>query len=89
MKLEKLKMQVKEILPHVPGWFASALMIFFTALWSFWGAAETHHEGRWGPRSKRLPSLGQMAVTMIPQTIGMVMRRSCWSTEAPSISAAS
>ena len=62
MKPKKLKMKVREKLPHVPGWFASALMIFFTALWAFWGAAEMYHEGWWGAWYNRLPYLIPMVL---------------------------
>lgn len=58
--------RVKKTLPRVPGWIASVLMIFFTAIWTFWGAAEMYHEGWWGAWYNRLLYLIPIAVTLIP-----------------------
>lgn len=61
--------RIKEILPKLPGWLASVLMIAFTVLWTFWGAAEMYHEGWWGTWYNRLPYLAPIALTLIPTLV--------------------
>jgi hypothetical protein len=56
----------KNILPRLPGWAASILMIFFCAFWTYWGTNEMYHEGWWGAWVNRLPYLAPVAVTLIP-----------------------
>ncbi len=54
---------------RLPGWIASVLMILFTVLWTFWGAAEMYHEGWWGAWTNRLPYLVPIAATLIPTLV--------------------
>lgn len=58
-----------QILLWLPGWFASLLMIAFTAFWSYWGVGEMYHEGWWGAWYNRLPYLVPTALTLIPALI--------------------
>ena len=56
----------KRAMLRVPGWIASILMIFFTALWTYWSVAEMYHEGWWGAWYHRLPYLVPIAATLLP-----------------------
>jgi len=53
-------------LARLPGWAASILMIFFSAVWTYWGVAEMYHEGWWGAWYNRLPYLVPIVVTLGP-----------------------
>ena len=57
------------MLPNLPGWTATVLMIFFTTLWTFWGTAEMYHEGWWGAWYNRLPYLAPIVITLIPTLV--------------------
>ena len=59
----------KKILPRLPGWIASVLMILFTTVWTYWGAGEMYHEGWWGAWYNRLPYLVPIAATLIPTLV--------------------
>jgi hypothetical protein len=59
----------KKVMLRLPRWIASVLMIFFTALWTFWGIAEMYHEGWWGTWYHRLPYLVPIAVTLLPSLV--------------------
>ena len=56
----------KQTLARLPGWVASALMIFFSTFWTYWGASEMYHEGWWGAWYNRLPYLAPIAATLLP-----------------------
>ncbi|MGM0374007.1 MAG: DUF7670 domain-containing protein [Chloroflexota bacterium] len=56
-------------LSRLPGWIASLLMIFFTAMWTFWGIAEMYHEGWWGAWYNRLPYLVPIFATLLPTLV--------------------
>lgn len=60
---------LKNILPRLPVWIASLLMILLTALWTFWGTAEMYHEGWWGAWYNRLLYLAPVAVMLIPALV--------------------
>lgn len=60
---------IKRNLPKLPGWIASLLMIFFTAIWTFWGIAEMYHEGWWGAWYNRLPYLVPIFATLLPTLV--------------------
>jgi len=64
-----MKKTLKSILPGLPGWIASVLMIFFTTFWTYWGIGEMYHEGWWGAWYNRLPYLAPIALTLIPSYI--------------------
>ena len=53
----------------MPGALASGLMIVFTTLWTFWGAAEMYHEGWWGAWTNRPPYLAPVALTLLPTLV--------------------
>jgi hypothetical protein len=55
----------------LPGYAASALMIVFTAVWSFWGIGEMYHEGWWGAWYNCLPYLVPVAASLIPTMVAM------------------
>jgi hypothetical protein len=59
----------KNVMIRLPGRSASFFMIFFTALWTFWGIAEMYHEGWWGTWTNRLPYLVPIVVTLIPSLV--------------------
>jgi hypothetical protein len=59
----------KRLLPKLPGWIASVLMILFTTFWTYWGAGEMYHEGWWGAWYNRLPYLVPIAATLIPTLV--------------------
>jgi len=56
----------RQTLVQLPGWLASALMIFFSTFWTYWGASEMYHEGWWGAWYNRLPYLAPIAATLLP-----------------------
>lgn len=60
---------IKKVLPRLPGWIASILMIFFSVFWTYWGINEMYHEGWWGAWVNRLPYLAPVAVTLIPALV--------------------
>ncbi len=60
-----------KILPRLPGWGASILMIFFSTYWTFWGANEMYHEGWWGAWYHPLPYLIPIAATLLPTLAAM------------------
>jgi hypothetical protein len=61
--------RLKKIIPRLPGWTASVLMIFFTTFWTYWGAGEMYHEGWWGAWYNRLLYLVPIAATLTPTLV--------------------
>ncbi len=57
---------LKKVLLRIPGWLATAIMIFLIAGSTYWGMNEMYHEGWWGDWTNRLPYLVPILATLLP-----------------------